>query len=466
MKANQGVLEFLGVVGEYPYILIRFFIVAITLIVMVFLAIYIRNIAYIKMIGELDSISGLINWDNFKIEAANIIKKNRDVKYAIVQFDIDKFKIVNDIYGINGGNNLLKTVGSELENLIEKEELAARFYADVFCMLITYNTDDEIVGFIQRVNKNIKNSYPVVNLFMTFGIYRIVEDVSIDLMVDRAAIARNSVKGNSVRYYAFFDNKMLEEVMHEKKIENTMQSALEAGEFEAFLQPQYSVKTEKIVSAEALVRWNDPIRKIIPPGEYIEIFEKNNFIVKVDVYVWKQVCKTIKLWLERGCKPYPVSLNVSPVHFKNRSIIKEITDVVNEYNTPKEYLELEITESVVLDDMEYAINTIDELHRLGFRIAMDDFGSGYSSLNLLNKLPIDVLKIDKEFLNDASNSERGKIVIRDIIAMAKDLDMQVVCEGVEKHDEVEFLKGTDCDKIQGYYYAKPMPVLEFEKKYF
>lgn len=465
MVANEEVMEFLRAVGNYPFFVIRFFIVVAVLILIIFFTFHLRNKAYVRMIEDMDSISGLINWEKFRKEAANKIKKNKDEKYAIVQFDIDKFKVVNDLYGINGGNNLLKTVGSEIDNLIEKEELATRFYADVFCMLITYNTDDEMTGFIQKVNENIKNSYPAVNLFLTFGIYKVSEEVSVELMVDRAAIARNSVKGNGVRYYAFFDNRMLEEVIHEKRIENTMQAALEAGEFEPFLQPQYSVKTERIVSAEALVRWNDPIRKIIPPSEYIEIFEKNNFIVKVDVYIWKQICKMINHWIEKGWKPYPVSLNVSPVHFRNRTIIKEITDVVKEYNTPLEYLELEITESVILDDMEYAISTIEELHKLGFRIAMDDFGSGYSSLNLLNKLSIDVLKIDKEFLNDASNSDKGKVVIRDIIAMAKDLDMQVVCEGVEKHEEVEFLQATDCDKIQGYYYAKPMSIIEFEKKY-
>lgn len=466
MIANEEVMEFLKIIGNYPYYLIRFFIVFAVIMLVGFFSYYLKNKTYVSMIKDKDMISGLVNWENFRIQSANLIKKNKNDNYAIVQFDIDKFKVVNDLYGINGGNNLLKTVGSELDNIIEKKELATRFYADVFCMLVTYNTEDEIVGFIQKVNEAIKSSYPAVNLFMTFGIYKVVEDVSIELMVDRAGFARNSVKGNSVNYYAFFDNKMLEEVLHEKRIENTMQAALEAGEFEPYLQPQYSVKTEKIVSAEALVRWNDPIRKIIPPSEYIDIFEKNNFIVNVDVYVWRQVCKTINKWMEQGRTPYPISLNVSPVHFKNRTIIEEITDVVNEYNTPLEYIELEITESVILDDMEYAINTISELHDRGFRIAMDDFGSGYSSLNILNKLSMNVLKIDKEFLNDSSNSEKGKIVIKDIISMAKDLQMQVVCEGVEKYEEVEFLKETDCDKIQGYYYAKPMSLIEFEKKYF
>ena len=259
---------------------------------------------------------------------------------------------------------------------------------------------------------------------------------------------------------------MLDKVLKEKNIENNMQSALDAGEFEAYLQPQYSVKTERIVSAEALVRWHDPIRKLIPPGEYIELFERNNFITKLDVYVWKQVFKIITKWIEQGREPYPVSINVSPVHFRNRTIIDEITDVINEYNIPLKYIELEITESVLLDDLQYAIDTMEELHNLGFRIAMDDFGSGYSSLNILNKLSLDVLKLDKEFLNDASNSEKGKIVINDIITMAKHLNMEVICEGVETREQVEYLQTTECDKIQGYYYAKPMSLINFEKEYY
>lgn len=460
MSVSDNTEDIMWFINKYPYFMLRFVIVVVIFIVFLVIIMLIRNRAYLRMVTDKDSVTGLMNWERFKEDVQTVIIKNAKNKYALIQFDIDKFKVVNDLYGIDGGNSLLRHIAAEIESMLDKNEMATRFYADVFCILISYDTDDEITGFISKISERIKN------FVLIFGIYKIDEDLPVNLMIDRATFARNSVKGNSVKRYSFFDSGMLEEVLREKKIESTMQSALDAGEFEVYLQPQFSVKTEKIVSAEALVRWNDPIRKIIPPGEFIELFEKNNFITKLDVYMWEQVFKVISNWINSGKEPYPVSINVSAVHFKNRTIIDEITEVVKKFNIPLKYIELEITESTLLDDLDYAIDTIYQLHSLGFRIAMDDFGSGYSSLNVINKLSIDVLKLDREFLNDASNSRKGKIVINDIITMAKHLNMNVVCEGVENREQVEYLKTTQCDKIQGFYYARPMSLINFEKEYY
>ncbi|MBD5135841.1 MAG: EAL domain-containing protein [Lachnospiraceae bacterium] len=460
MSVSGNTEDIMWFINKYPYFMLRFVIVVVIFIVFLVIIMLFRNRAYLRMVTDKDSVTGLMSWEKFKEDVETVIIKNAKTKYALIQFDIDKFKVVNDLYGIDGGNSLLRHIAAEIESMLDKNEMATRFYADVFCILISYDTDDEITGFISKISECIKN------FTLIFGIYKIDEDLPVNLMIDRATFARNAVKGNSVKNYSFFDSRMLEEVLKEKKIESTMQSALDAGEFEVYLQPQFSVETEKIVSAEALVRWNDPIRKIIPPGEFIELFEKNNFITKLDVYMWEQVFKVISNWISSGKEPYPVSINVSAVHFKNRTIIDEITEVVKKFNIPLKYIELEITESTLLDDLDYAIDTIYQLHSLGFRIAMDDFGSGFSSLNVLNKLSIDVLKLDREFLNDASNSRKGKIVINDIITMAKHLNMNVVCEGVENREQVEYLKTTQCDKIQGFYYARPMSLINFEKEYY
>lgn len=464
---GTGITDMKTFLDVYPHFQFRFLLVVVLFVIFFIVVMKLREKEYIKMVTGKDSVTGLMNWEKFKENVREVISKSSEKNYALIQFDVDKFKVINDMYGIDGGNSTLRGIAGELVGLIDKNELATRFYADVFCVLISYKNDDEITGFINTLSERIKNGVAAGNVSLIFGIYKIEEEnLSVDLMVDRAGFARNSVKGNSVIRYSFFDGRMLDKVLKEKNIENNMQSALDVGEFEAYLQPQYSVKTERIVSAEALVRWHDPIRKLIPPGEYIELFERNNFITKLDVYMWKQVFKIITKWIEQGREPYPVSINVSPVHFRNRTIIDEITDVINEYNIPLKYIELEITESVLLDDLQYAIDTMEELHNLGFRIAMDDFGSGYSSLNILNKLSLDVLKLDKEFLNDASNSEKGKIVINDIITMAKHLNMEVICEGVETREQIEYLQTTECDKIQGYYYAKPMSLINFEKEYY
>lgn len=452
--------------SRYPFFVFRVVFVFILIIVISILFFYMKYKTYIHMATDLDGITGLINWDRFKVEATEIMQKNKNKKYALIHFDIDKFKTINDIYGTSGGNRILRSIAMDIKALLNSGELVTRIYADVFSVLIEYKDEAEITDRLAEFNRSIKGSSVSFNMNAYFGVYKVEEDIPIDLMSDRANLAKQSIKGNNVKYYALFDKKIREKVLREKQIENNMHAALEAGEFMLYLQPQYSTRTGKIVSAEALVRWNDPIRQIVSPGEFIELFERNKFIINLDLYIWEQACKLIRKWLDTGKDPTPISINVSPVHFTSGNLVDEITEIVNSYRIPADLIELEITESTFVEDKENVINIIDKLHVLGYKIAMDDFGSGYSSLNLLNILPIDVLKIDKDFLRNTSDSDKGKIVMKNVITMAKELNMTVITEGVETREQLDFLVDTDCDKIQGYYYSKPLSVIDFENKYY
>lgn len=451
---------------KYPFIMVRMVLAIVLFCAIVVVVSYLKRKTYIHMATELDEITGLINWDRFKKEAEIILKKNPENKYALIHFDIDKFKTINDVYGTSGGNRVLKAIALDVKSLLNNGELVTRIYADAFSVLIKYHTDEEIKERVEEFNKVIRGGTVTFNLNVYFGIYKIEEDINFDIMSDRANLAKQSVKGNVVRYYAFFDQKIRDRILREKNIENNMHAALEAGEFVAYLQPQYSTRTGKIVSAESLVRWNDPIHQVVSPGEFIELFERNKFIINLDNYIWEQVCKLLRKWIDSGKDPIPVSVNVSPVHFTNGDLVTEITEIVDRYRIPATLIELEITESTFLEDKEGVIAIINQLHQLGYKIAMDDFGSGYSSLNLLNILPIDVLKIDKEFLRSTVDSQKGKIVMRNVINMAKELGMTVITEGVETKEEVDFLFETECDKIQGYYYSKPLSIIDFENKYY
>ena len=282
-------------------------------------------------------------------------------------------------------------------------------------------------------------------------------------MYDRANLAAKHCKGNYIRNYAFYTRQMSQEIEKEQRIVNSMKSALENHEFVVFYQPKYGLSDNQIAGAEALVRWKHPERGMISPGEFIPVFEKNGFIIKLDYYVWDQVCQLIATALRAGRKPDPISVNVSRVNLYNPNFLESLVNLVEKYRIPPEYLHLELTESVFSDTENVILNAVNYLHKAGFTILMDDFGSGYSSLNVLKDIDLDVLKIDMKFLSKGKDDGRGEKILAAVIQMAKALDMPVIAEGVEEKKQVQMLKRLGCNYIQGYYFAKPMPQEDYER---
>ena len=280
-------------------------------------------------------------------------------------------------------------------------------------------------------------------------------------VIDNANLARKHIKKNAENKCCFYDDELEERVKMELDICNSMQQALDDQEFIMYLQPKVDLETNKIVGAEALTRWQRKDGKFMFPDQFIPLFEKNGFIIQLDFYIYECACKAIKKWEELEIEPVTISVNVSRVHLNTDDFVEKVMELVKRYKIKHEYLEFELTESIFLDNTESAISTMHELREKGFYVSIDDFGAGYSSLNLLKDMTTDVLKLDKEFFGGGDMKQEEKIIVSSITNMAKQLKMKVLSEGVETESQSKFLKEIDCDMAQGYLFAKPMPEDEF-----
>jgi EAL domain-containing protein (putative c-di-GMP-specific phosphodiesterase class I) len=257
---------------------------------------------------------------------------------------------------------------------------------------------------------------------------------------------------------------MKEEQVWERRIEDDMEKALENHEFQVYLQPKYSTKAEKLSAAEALVRWTHPVLGFISPGKFIPIFERNGFILQLDDYMLTEVSRLQSQWISQGKSLVPISVNVSRAHFAEENLAEHICSIVDKYKVPHEFIELELTESAFFDDKAVLLTTVRKLKSFGFKVSMDDFGAGYSSLNSLKELPLDIIKLDAEFFRSVDDVSRSNLIVGETIALAKKLGMEIVAEGIETREQVDFLAEQNCDLIQGFYFSKPLPVSEFEER--
>ena len=356
-----------------------------------------------------------------------------------------------------------------LEN-IKDDEFVARINADNF-NIILQTTDPDIIE--ERLNKisddingfDIQKNVPYF-LPITCGSY-IVTDSSLDLVSirDKANIARKNAKDINSYYLcsnAYYNDIEHQKMMKEKDMENMMEKALEEEQFIVYLQPKVSLKTGKVIGSEALVRWDNPINGLIPPNDFIPFFEKNNFIVKLDMYVFEKVCQILRKWIDEGKDVLPISVNLSRNHLQNSDFLKDYKNIQSKYQIPSELIEIELTETVVFENLEILRHIINEIHNCGYKCSMDDFGSGYSSLNVLKEIPVDILKLDKVFFGK-ENNQRANDIVESVIRLAKKLGMETIAEGIETIPQVELLRSMECDMIQGYVFSKPVPVDEFEK---
>jgi EAL domain-containing protein (putative c-di-GMP-specific phosphodiesterase class I) len=265
-----------------------------------------------------------------------------------------------------------------------------------------------------------------------------------------------------MNFCAFYDEQYRNEMLKTTEIEQDMNEALSGKQFLMYLQPKYNLETGKICGAEVLARWKHPVKGLIQPNDFIPLFERNGFILKLDEYMWEEACKTLADWRAQGKTPVPLSVNISRYHIKNNDLVSVWKKLIRKYNIPTSDLTLEITETFFYDSSDL-YDVLQRLQNMGFKLEVDDFGAGYSSLNMIRQIPVDTIKIDKDFLDKKLSTDKGKIVISHTIAMAKDLKLSVVAEGVETQEHVDFLKSSSCDIAQGFYFAKPMPLEDFNK---
>lgn len=379
-------------------------------------------------------------------------------RIGFIQFDIRQFKVVNDLYGEKIGNEILDFIRHQLNEVCSDRQYFINLRSDVFMVVTEYRTEEELIEFIHKLNSRI-NIYKNIKLQMTYGVYT-VEDKEMELrqMEDRAAMARKAAKQNSVSNILFYKEQFKESLYNRKFIEENMQAAITERQFMMYLQPKYSIIKNEIVGAEALVRWRHPERGMIYPDQFIPILEENGFIREVDYFMWGEACRFIKKCESEGIRTCPISVNVSRVHLRDDECIKVLSDLIKDTAIPRGMLELEITESV--DDQEVSRKAF-QLKDEGYTLLMDDFGSGYSSLNILLETPFDVIKLDRRFMESMMVSGKGKLILEYVVAMADKLGLGLLAEGVETKEQVDLLQSIGCDQVQGYYYAKPMPQEEF-----
>ena len=420
----------------------------------------------LKYRAEYDVLTGILNKSKFFYNTRNMLNIFGTEDFAFIRIDIEKFQLINSFFGMDEGDNLLKYMADYLQN-VEKEYryiTYGRIEADIFAVCFSYDNEKEITDFVKKFTNQMEK-YPLdFDITSFFGVYLVKNrDLSINEMYDKANLASKNCKGNYIQNYFFYTKEMSEEIIKEQHIINNMKNALKNEEFVLYLQPKYELQRNSIAGAEVLVRWITADGRMISPGEFIPVFERNGFILKLDQYVWEKTCQLLAGWRDEGRKIFPVSVNISRVSLYNPKIVDVICGLTEKYNIPPEWLQLELTESAYTGNPKAIKEMMEQLQKKGFSILMDDFGSGYSSLNVLKDIAVDVLKIDMKFLDGSGDDGRSENILASVVRMAKWLNMPVVAEGAERKEQVSFLHSIGCEYVQGFYFARPMPVKEYEK---
>lgn len=412
-----------------------------------------------------DRLTGLYNREYFFEVVEKQLAENPGEKYSMVCSNIKGFKLYNDLFGEQMGDEVLKAEAELLKESVGENTVYGRISGDEFAIFVPTKQycADKFIENIKRMKERFSSSQYQMHIHL--GVYEIdnrTEPVSV--MCDKAKLAIESHSGDYNAIMTYYDRKLLEKSLYERKIVGEFDRALEDREFCMFLQPQIA-SDGSLLGAEALVRWQHPERGLVFPGDFIELFEKTGLIYRLDRYMWEMAAAKLQEWKKSGRENLYISVNISAKDFYYMDIYKEMTGLVEKYGISPVSLKLEITETVLMTEMRNQTELLESLRSYGFQIEIDDFGSGYSSLNMLKNIDVDVVKIDMGFLDETERQERGTSILSSIILLIKKLGMGVITEGVETREQVESLMGMGCDMFQGYYFAKPMPVLAFEEKY-
>ena len=429
----------------------------------------------LERLAFVDPVTEGFNQTRFDLTARHAIDRAEPGAYALVALDLKKFKLLNEIQGTESGDMVLRYVYDCLRAHLDGDECVGRINADAFNVLMR-NEDQQAVyerigGMVQDVNRfNVDAERPYF-LSFTVGVYPIDDtNLPMTLVRDRANVARGSSKeASNARHFTcvFYSDVDRQNLLSEQDMENRMHGALERGEFVAYFQPKQRLADGSIGGAEALVRWIDPARGLVPPDDFVPYFERNGFIINVDLCVFEQVCALLASWIEQGRQPVPISVNMSRAHLREQDFLTPYEQIRARYGVPASLIEFELTETLVFGDPETFMGVIDLLHARGYRCSLDDFGSGYSSLNVLKDVDIDTMKLDRAFFSAGDDAgQREWDVVESVVDLAKKLDLGTVAEGVEEPGQAARLRAINCDMLQGYVFSRPVPVAEFEQMLF
>ena len=419
----------------------------------------------VNQLVTIDTVTGGYNKDYFIQKAGKEISRGRR-KYAVVQLRLEKYRNYCTAYGLKQGENLLEELNSNIEFMLDKHEFVAHVEKSDFAIFVIFEYENELNERVRDIMNFLREQRNGQHLTFSAGICPVrskTDDISFILTCAGVAVPRVLKINDEI---VWFDASMKDKQVWERRIEDDMDNALKNNEFKVYLQPKYSTRGEKLSAAEALVRWIHPVLGFISPGRFIPLFEKNGFILHLDDFMLTEVSRLQAEWKSQGKKLVPISVNVSRAHFAEENLAEHICSIVDKFKVPHEYIELELTESAFFDDKAILLETIRKLKSNGFKVSMDDFGAGYSSLNSLKELPLDIIKLDAEFFRGTDDVDRSRLIVGETISLAKKLGMEIVAEGIETREQVDFLAEQNCDLIQGFYFSKPLPVEEFEQKAF
>ena len=415
-----------------------------------------------------DSIAGIWNGTKFEHEISKKLLSVKN-KYALINMNISRFRFINDTYGRAKGNEILKLLAQQIQyNFIQKDENYGTLWADYFVLFVKYTSEKELK---ERFDIFAENFQKIAERTCSFrfvlkagvAVTDVNHPVTFATLLERANHAVNSISDPFESQIIFFNDTMAKQIEELKLVDKNMIQAFKNHEFQPFYQPKYDINTNKICGAEALVRWIHPEKGLIPPIFFLPYFERCGFITELDYYVLECTCQNLRRWIDQGLKPIPVSCNFSRLHAKDDFFPEKVQVIADMYNIPHHLLEIEITESIAMEKMEIVLRHFKKFKEMGFIISIDDFGSGYSSLTLLEQMNIDVIKMDKSFLQSDYSSAREYEILISLIRLAQRLGLTVICEGIETSRHVKLLHEAGCFYAQGFYFSKPLPLIDFEK---
>ncbi|MFI3230051.1 MAG: bifunctional diguanylate cyclase/phosphodiesterase [bacterium] len=437
--------------------------------------IYGKNVVYnLEEFNTRDFLTGAPTLISFKTKFNNLIF-NKD--YALVSLDIEKFKYINNIWGNMVGDNILKKIASTIDSFLKPDETFCRISDDKFILLLHYKPDQNDEHLINKLNNlkfifdKMKEEYfKYMSVSIAYGVCKIEDKFNFDTLLDMSNIAKLSVKGHLNVPFRIYDKALQDNFVKQSMIHERLESAIKNQEFVPFLQPKFNLITNKICGAEALVRWKS-FDGMIYPDEFIPIFEKNGFITTLDFIIYEQVFRFMRDCLDDKIKLIPISLNASREHVLDKDVdfIDNLFKLINRYKIPLNLIEIEITENAFMGDKNLLKEFVDNLRNTGIKVSVDDFGSAYSSLNSLKDIDVDIIKLDKAFLSTLDSIKitnlpsKDKIIVANMVKLTKDLKLNIICEGIETEEQLEFLKDIGCECGQGYLFSRPLPIEEFKE---
>lgn len=418
-----------------------------------------------KCKSSIDELTGLLNQKAFLREISNILSLNEKDKYMIVYFDVQRFKVINDMFGMAEGDRLLKYIADVISKNLENNGKACRLSSDRF-VFFSGCPADERERLILKILDDISDFDLPFEITCNAGAYIIPDEdiLSSGSLISRAIIAQNSVKGSYTKRYAFYTEILRKNLLSEQEISGIMRTALKKEQFVVYYQPQYNHSTGLLVGAEALVRWIHPEKGMISPAQFIPVFEKNGFITSLDLYVFEKVCRFIRKCMDNNISVVPVSTNLTRYDIFSPDFMEKLEATRKKYDIPSKYVRVEITESAAIGNGQFINDAVRKLHGYGYIVEMDDFGSGYSSLNILKDIDFDIIKLDMKFLQkEKDGGNRGGTILSSVVRMVNWLGLPIIAEGVETTEQADFLGSIGCDYIQGYLYSKPLPEEQYLK---